>query len=116
MVTELERLVAEELPGLRDHFDYQLSAIRVLVETNNAKQEVNQATVLTQINTVVRDIAEVKVDVKAQNGKVGVLEKEMAFQKGKDSGSRTTSSIMLATLGVISGIGATLATVIMVGR
>lgn len=104
------RLMGEELPLIRDHFDNQLSVIRSLVEAAVAKQEVNHLAIASDIARVGRDIAEVKSDVKTQNGRVGRLETDVAYMKGQQSGGSVVFNSLLAAFGALLGaVGTALA-------
>lgn len=116
MVSDMDHAVSEELPIIRDHFDNQLAQIRLLVEASNSRQEANHLAIVAEIARIGRDITEVKSDVKAQNGRVGKLEVEMAYAKGQRTGSTATTNLIVAILALIAGGGGTAIALAMAGR
>jgi hypothetical protein len=106
---ELEHLMSEELPLIRQHFDMQLNAIKALVETAQAQQSANH-------HQQMAIISEVKADVKIQNGRLIKVESDQAYAKGRSEGSRTSTNLIITILALVAGSGGTLVAVVMAGR
>jgi hypothetical protein len=109
VAAELERMMSDELPLIRDHFDNQLTVLKSLLEATNAKAESNHLQQMVAIN-------EVKSDVKSQGHRVTLLEINMARIEGKNEGSRTSTNLIITILGLVAGSGATILAVTMAGR
>lgn len=63
-------LMSDDARALQAHFDGQLAGLRGLTEALAQRVESHHTTQVTQIGNMASTLAEVKGDVKAQNGRV----------------------------------------------
>jgi hypothetical protein len=115
MAMDWERMMAEELPAITAHFDAQLKAIQSLVEAAQSRQDANYHALSAEIARVARDVMEVKSDVKAQNGRVGKLEVEMAYMRGQKSGGGAMYNALMVGIGTLLGALGAMVTLLQMG-
>ena len=110
-------LIDDQIPALQHHFDVQLAGLRAMVEGLSQRVEAHNTTQVTQIATIAHTLAEVKGDVKAQNGRVTRGEDsmkslqehvaksrdELAYIKGQRSGGNGVYNALMAAIGALVG-------------
>ena len=110
-------LMDNQIPALQQHFDGQIAGLRAMFEAMSQRVEAHHTTQVTQIVNVANTLAEVKGDVKAQNGRVtrgedsmksvqghvATLRDELAYIKGQRSGGNGAYSALMAAIGALVG-------------
>ena len=66
----MDATMSDDARALQTHFDGQLAGLRGMVEAMSQRVEAHHTTQVTQIGNLANTLAEVKGDVKAQNGRV----------------------------------------------
>ena len=110
-------LIDDQIPALQHHFDGQLAGLRLMVEGLAQRVEVHNTAQVAQIATVAHTLAELKGDVKAQNGRVTRGEDsmkalqdhvarsrdELSYIKGQRSGGNGAYNALMAAIGALVG-------------
>jgi septal ring factor EnvC (AmiA/AmiB activator) len=119
-MTDAYPQMSDDARALQTHFDGQLAGIRGMVEALSARVESHHTTQVMQIGNMASTLAEVKGDVKAQNGRVtrgedatkslqdqvSSLRDRISTIEGQRSGGSGVYTAIMAGIGALVGAAA----------